>query len=56
MRQLDDITEAIIEAAIQIHRDLGPGFLESVSEAVVATTTGRPIRVRRTGVRRRLPS
>jgi hypothetical protein len=30
MRHLDDITEAIIDAAIQIHRDLAPGLLESV--------------------------
>ena len=36
MRHLDDITEAIINAAIQIHRDLGPGLLESVYEAVLA--------------------
>src|SRR5215217_3433685 len=36
MRALDDITEAIIHAAIQIHRDLGPGLLESVYEAVLA--------------------
>ena len=36
MRHLDDITEAIIDAAIQIHRDLGPGLLESVYEAVLA--------------------
>ena len=36
MRELDDITDAIINAAIQIHRDLGPGLLESVYEAVLA--------------------
>jgi GxxExxY protein len=36
MPHLDDITEAIIDAAIQIHRDLGPGLLESVYEAVLA--------------------
>src|SRR5205085_7662793 len=36
MRDLDDITEAMIDAAIQIHRDLGPGLLESVYEAVLA--------------------
>ena len=35
MRELDDITGAIIDAAIQIHRDLGPGLLESVYEAVL---------------------
>ena len=36
MRELDDITDAIIEQAIRIHRDLGPGLLESVYEAVLA--------------------
>jgi len=36
MRELDEITGAIIDAAIQIHRDLGPGLLESVYEAVLA--------------------
>jgi GxxExxY protein len=36
MRELDDITAAIIDAAIRIHRDLGPGLLESVYEAVLA--------------------
>ena len=36
MRNLDDITEAIIDTAIQIHRALGPGLLESVDEAVLA--------------------
>ena len=36
MRELDDITQQIIDAAIQIHRDLGPGLLESVYEAVLA--------------------
>ena len=36
MRDLDDITEAIIDASIRIHRDLGPGLLESVYQAVLA--------------------
>ena len=36
MRELDEITGAIIDAAIQIHRDLGPELLESVYEAVLA--------------------
>ncbi|MFN3167981.1 MAG: GxxExxY protein [Phycisphaeraceae bacterium] len=30
------ISGAIVDAAIQIHRDLGPGLLESVYEAVLA--------------------
>lgn len=36
MHTLDDITGAIIDAASQIHRDLGPGLLESVYEVVLA--------------------
>ncbi len=32
-RAVDDITEAIIGAAIQVHRSLGPGLLESAYEA-----------------------
>jgi iron complex transport system substrate-binding protein len=36
MRELDDITGAVIDAAIGIHRKLGPGLLESVYEAVLA--------------------
>ncbi|HEU0187979.1 MAG TPA: GxxExxY protein [Gallionellaceae bacterium] len=34
--ELDDITAAIVDAAIKIHTDLGPGLLESVYEAVLA--------------------
>ena len=34
--ELDAITGAIIEASIQIHKDLGPGLLESVYEMVLA--------------------
>lgn len=34
--ELDDITEAVVDASLQIHRDLGPGLLESVYEAVLA--------------------
>jgi iron complex transport system substrate-binding protein len=36
MRDLDDITGTIVDAALEIHRDLGPGLLESVYEAVLA--------------------
>ena len=32
----DDITSHIIDAALQIHRDLGPGLLESVYESLLA--------------------
>ena len=33
---LDDITGNIIDASVKIHRDLGPGLLESVYEALLA--------------------
>ena len=36
MRELDDITGGILDAALRIHRDLGPGLLESVYEAELA--------------------
>ena len=36
MRELDDITGGIVDASLRIHRDLGPGLLESVYEAVLA--------------------
>ena len=38
MKDLDEITGAIVDAALQIHRDLGPGLLESVYEAILART------------------
>ncbi len=41
MHPLDVITSAIIDAAIQIHRDLGPGLLESVYEAILASLLER---------------
>ena len=34
--ELDDITGEVIRLAIQIHRDLGPGLLESVYDAILA--------------------
>jgi iron complex transport system substrate-binding protein len=39
--ELDEITEAIIAASIQIHRDLGPGLLESVYETILARALTR---------------
>ena len=33
---INGITGKIVDAALQIHRDLGPGLLESVYEAVLA--------------------
>ncbi|MFL5617224.1 MAG: GxxExxY protein, partial [Gemmatimonadaceae bacterium] len=39
--ELDDITGAVVDAAIMIHRDLGPGLLESVYELVLAAVLHR---------------
>lgn len=36
MKELDEITGAIIDASLKIHTELGPGLLESVYEAVLA--------------------
>ena len=36
MKELDEITGAIIDVSIDIHRKLGPGLLESVYELVLA--------------------
>jgi len=41
MHDLDDITGAIVDAAMQIHQKLGPGLLESVYEIVLARELGR---------------
>ena len=41
MRGLDDITGAVVDAAVKIHIDLGPGLLESVYEAVLARALER---------------
>jgi GxxExxY protein len=34
--EMDDITAAIVDAAVQIHRELGPGLFESLYEALLA--------------------
>jgi GxxExxY protein len=34
--ELDDTTGDIVDAAVQIHRELGPGLLESLYEAILA--------------------
>ena len=38
---LDDITGSIVNVALGIHRELGPGLLESVYEAVLARALER---------------
>lgn len=36
MRPIDDLSGEVVDAAIHIHRELGPGLLESVYETVLA--------------------
>jgi GxxExxY protein len=46
--ELDDITGVILDVAVQIHRGLGPGLLESLYEALLAAELrGRSLRVER---------
>ena len=35
MKELDEITGTIVDAAIKIHREFGPGLLESVYEKIL---------------------
>lgn len=39
--ELDEITGAVIQSAVRIHRELGPGLLESIYEVVLAHTLER---------------
>ena len=41
MRPIDDVSGDVIDAAIRIHRELGPGLLESVYETVLAGSLER---------------
>jgi len=59
MHELDDITGATIDAALKIHRELGPGLLESVYELVLAhelqrrgfgVERQRPVRIEYDGI------
>ena len=36
MVEIDDLSAEVVDASIRIHRDLGPGLLESVYELVLA--------------------
>jgi len=36
VKDIDDISGDVIDVALRLHRDLGPGLLESVYEAVLA--------------------
>ena len=39
--ELDDVTGAVVDEAIRIHRDLGPGLLESVYERLLSSALQR---------------
>lgn len=41
MKPLDNITGAVVDAAMKLHIELGPGLLESVYEAVLARALER---------------
>ena len=40
MRDIDDLTGAVLDVALRLHRDLGPGLLESVYTALLARRLG----------------
>lgn len=40
MRDVEKISADVVDAALQLHRDLGPGLLESVYEAILAAKLG----------------
>jgi GxxExxY protein len=51
MQELNQITEGIIGAAIEVHRTIGPGLLESAYEECLC----RELSLRQIGFRRQVP-
>jgi iron complex transport system substrate-binding protein len=41
VRDIDEITGDVLHAAIRLHKELGPGLLESVYETLLAASLGR---------------
>ena len=41
MEEIDRVSAEVVDAAIKIHRELGPGLLESVYETVLAASLAR---------------
>ena len=41
MQDIDQVTGDVLDAAIRLHRDLGPGLLETVYETVLAAQLSR---------------
>src|SRR5690349_14907903 len=39
--ELDDVTGAVVDAAVRIHRDVGPGLFESIYETILARSLAR---------------
>ena len=50
-QRVNEITEAVIGAAIEVHRSLGPGLLESAYEVCLA----RELELRRVHYARQVP-
>ena len=42
MAEIDDLSGEVVDAAVRIHRELGPGLLESVYELVLAGSLMAP--------------
>ena len=40
-RDVEEVAAIVVDTALKLHRDLGPGLLESVYEAVLASMLGR---------------
>ena len=51
MKNMEELSATVVDTAFHLHRDLGPGLLESVSEAVLA----RMLRDRGLAVERQKP-
>jgi len=49
--QLDDLARVVVDAAMEVHRELGPGFVESVYEEALAVEllSSRPYRRQQVG-------
>lgn len=52
MNELNDITEKIINACINIHRNLGPGLLESTYQQCLALLINFKVKLLKDGIRR----